>query len=185
MGSCYSSAVSARELVPEIPVEVIDSRNCYMGEGFAAIAAAEAARKAGTLKDVVRAAENITSKTQTVFYINGTEYIKKCGRLNLPQEVLDKWVKTKVLMVLKEGKLDPHQIQNDPADELLEAMDRMMGGKSGRLHVAIAHGDIDPSDLKNRIASRYSPDEILTCTLTPVAGVHTGPGIIGVNFFIE
>lgn len=185
LGSCYNSALDAKNMLPDIPIEVIDSRNCYMGLGFAVIAAAEAARRTGDLQASVQAAKSIIAKSQTIFYINGMEYIKKCGRVNLPQEILDKWLKSKVLMILRDGKLEPHQIQNEPIDELMTTMDSMIGGKTGKLHVAIAHGDIDTTELKSRIASRYNPVELVTCMLTPVAGVHTGPGVMGISFYNE
>jgi fatty acid-binding protein DegV len=95
MGSCHSSALAAKNLVPELPVEVVDSRNCYMGEGFAAQAAAEAARGGGTMEEVARAAREMAEKMHTVFYIDGMEYIRRCGR-RAAEDILDKWQKTKV-----------------------------------------------------------------------------------------
>jgi DegV family protein with EDD domain len=185
LGSCYNSALAAKEMVPGVPIEVVDSRNCYMGQGFIAIAAAKAAQKTGDINAAVQAAKNLVAKTQTIFYINGMEYIKKCGRVNLPQDIMDKWLKTKVIMILKDGKLDPHPIQGSPTDELLAAMDRMLGGNKDRLHVAVAYGDMDTAEPKKGIESRYSPVEMVTSRLTPVAGVHTGPGVMGISFYNE
>jgi fatty acid-binding protein DegV len=80
--------------------------------------------------------------------------------------------------------VDPHR-WSKTRGRLLENDGSMLAGRAGRMHAAIAHGDLDPSGLQKRIASAYSPVELLTCTLTPVAGVHTGPGIMGVNFYLE
>jgi DegV family protein with EDD domain len=184
MGASYNSALAAKEKVPGIPIEVIDSRNCYMAQGFAAVAAASTAQSGGNLKEATQAAQNIVSKVQTIFYVDTMEYLKKCGRVNLPSEVVDQWLKKKVMIVVKDGKLEPHPLQGNPADQLIEVMDKMVSNKDS-LHVAVAHGDIDPTDLKNRVAQRYNPVELLTCMLTPVAGVHTGPGLMGISFYNE
>ena len=91
------------------------------------------------------------TKSHNFYYVDTMEYIKKCGRVNLPQDVLDKWLKMRVMMIIKDGKLDVHQLAGDPQDQLIELMDQLSGTTTGRLHVGITHGDLDPNSLKNRI----------------------------------
>jgi DegV family protein with EDD domain len=53
------------------------------------------------------------------------------------------------------------------------------------LHVAVMHADAPDTAiaLKNRISSRFECQEIFITEFTPVMGVHTGPGLIGVAFY--
>jgi len=185
MGACYNVALAAREMFPGMNIEVVDSRSCYLGQGMPAIEAAKVAEASGDLKATVKAAQAIVTKMQTIFYVDGTEYLKKCGRVNLPQEVLDKWQKTRVLMIVKDGKLDPHPIQGEPINQMLDTLAQMTAGGTGALHMGIVHGDLDSTDFEQKLRARYKPVEILTCTQTPVAGVHTGPGMMGVSFYRE
>ena len=57
--------------------------------------------------------------------------------------------------------------------------------KGQPLHVAVMHADAleKATDLKNRIASQFDCEEIFITEFTPVMGVHTGPGLIGVAFY--
>ena len=40
-------------------------------------------------------------------------------------------------------------------------------------------------ELKNRISSQFECSEIFITEFTPVMGVHTGPGLIGIAFYSE
>ncbi|MBA7650188.1 hypothetical protein ES703_57990 [subsurface metagenome] len=57
--------------------------------------------------------------------------------------------------------------------------------KEQPLHVAVMHADaLDKAvALRNRISSQFDCEEILITEFTPVMGVHTGPGLIGVAFY--
>ena len=184
MGAAYVSAMAAKELVPWLPMEIIDSRTAYMSQGFAAIAASKVAKTGGSLKEVADAAQNVANKSHTFYAIDTVEYLRKGGRVSLPQEVLGKWLKVKALMIIKDGKLDPSQINGSMEDRLMEVMDQRVN-KAGRLHVAVMHGDTNPEELKSRIASKYKPFELITSEITPVIGTHTGPGTLGLCFYNE
>ena len=57
--------------------------------------------------------------------------------------------------------------------------------KGQPLHVAVMHADaLDKAvALSNRISSQFDCDELIITEFTPVMGVHTGPGLIGVAFY--
>ena len=59
--------------------------------------------------------------------------------------------------------------------------------KGQALHVVVMHADSpERADaFKERIASRLNCREIFVTEFTPVMGVHTGPGLIGVAFYGE
>ena len=165
-------------------MEIIDSRTAYMSEGFAAIAASKVAKKGGSLETIADAAKNVINKSHTFYAIDTVDYLRKGGRVSLPQEVLEKWLKVKALMIIKDGKLEPSQITGNMEAHLMAVMGEMVS-KEGRLHVVVMHGDINPEALKNRIAAKYKPYELLTSEITPVIGTHTGPGTLGLCFYSE
>ena len=53
------------------------------------------------------------------------------------------------------------------------------------LHVAVMHADAldKATTLKNRIAAQFDCAELFITEFTPVMGVHTGPGVIGIAFY--
>jgi len=60
---------------------------------------------------------------------------------------------------------------------------RVVTGQS--LHVAVMHADEmgEAMALRDRIASQFDCTELFITEFTPVMGVHTGPGVIGVAFY--
>jgi fatty acid-binding protein DegV len=69
---------------------------------------------------------------------------------------------------------------------ILKLMERNVV-KGEPLHVAVMHADaLDNANvLKNRIASQFNCSELFITEFTPVMGVHTGPGLLGVAFYGE
>jgi fatty acid-binding protein DegV len=59
--------------------------------------------------------------------------------------------------------------------------------KGQLLHVAVMHADaLDKAiALRDRIASQFNCTELFITEFTPVMGVHTGPGLLGVAFYGE
>ncbi len=57
--------------------------------------------------------------------------------------------------------------------------------KGQPLHVAVMHADApDRAELlRNQISSQYECTELFITEFTPVMGIHTGPGVIGVAFY--
>ena len=53
------------------------------------------------------------------------------------------------------------------------------------LHIAVMHADApdEAIRLRNRISAQFDCTELFITEFTPVMGVHTGPGLIGVAFY--
>jgi fatty acid-binding protein DegV len=58
--------------------------------------------------------------------------------------------------------------------------------KGQPLHVAIMHADaLDKAvALRSRISSQFDCAELFITEFTPVMGIHTGPGLVGMAFYI-
>ncbi|HET6477446.1 MAG TPA: DegV family protein, partial [Dehalococcoidales bacterium] len=59
--------------------------------------------------------------------------------------------------------------------------------KGEPLHAAVMHADAldNAIVLRNRVASQFNCAEVFITEFTPVMGVHTGPGLLGVAFYSE
>ena len=57
--------------------------------------------------------------------------------------------------------------------------------KGQPLHVAVIHADAlnRAKELMGEILSRFDCAELFITEFTPVMGVHTGPGVVGVAFY--
>ena len=67
---------------------------------------------------------------------------------------------------------------------------RLMGRKIKKgkpIHAALMHADAleQAQILRGRISARFNCIDTFITEFTPVMGVHTGPGVIGVAFYSE
>jgi len=188
LSAAFNSANIARELVPDLLIEIIDSRISTMAMGFGVIAAARTAAAGGNKEDVIQTAKDIFSRVHFFVVLDTLDYLRRGGRVNLPAAVIANLLKVKPILTLKEGKVIPVSRPRTRAkalEHLLSLMEEKI--TNSQLHIAIMHGD-DPDgveNLKQKIVSRFKYAELLITGFTPVMGAHTGPGLLGVAFYNE
>lgn len=188
LSAAYSSAVNAREMVPEVPIEIVDSRISTMAMGFGVIAAARVASSGGGLEQVVNAAKDIFARVHLFFALDTLDYLRRGGRVNLPAAVIANLLKVKPVLTLKGGKVVP-AARPRTKPKALECLLSLVKERvtDTPLHAAVMHGD-NPDGaeyLKKEMASRFNCAELLVTGFTPVMGAHTGPGLIGIAFYNE
>ena len=189
LGAAYNSACNARELVSDVPIEVIDTRSAMMAQGFVVLEAAKVAAAGGTMEEIAKAARDMIPKVHLLWAMDTLEYMRKGGRISLPQAILASWLNVKPIATIEEGKVEPlARVRNKPKalEKLLELAAGLVTGKSP-LHVTVMHGDVpkEAEQLKQRVANRFQCSELLTSEITPVIGTHTGPGTLGLAFYNE
>ena len=82
MSATHSSAQKAAEMLPGKRIEVVDSRSCAMGQGYMAIAAAQAVADGATVKQAIAAAEEIRGRTYLFGALPTLRYIAMSGRVS-------------------------------------------------------------------------------------------------------
>ena len=191
LGASYSTAISAVEVVADTPVEVVDTSTAMLAQGFITLEAAKAAAKGGTMQEVAQAARDAIPKVHIFWAMDTLDYMRRGGRVSLPQAVLASWLKVKPIMSIEteDGKVHPlERTRTKPkaVDKLFELMEQRVKG-TGPLHVGVIHGDIpdEAESLKARVQELYNPVEILTSEITPVVGTHLGPGALGIALYEE
>jgi DegV family protein with EDD domain len=141
--------------------------------------------------EVAQAARDAIPKV-TIFWVMDTlDYMRRGGRVSLPQAVLASWLQVKPIMSIEseDGKIHPlERTRTKPkaVDKLFEIMAQRVKG-TGPLHVGIIHGDIpdEAESLKTRVLELYKPVEVLINEITPVVGTHFGPGALGIALYEE
>ena len=187
--ACYSSALNAKTLVEGLPIEVIDTRTAMMAQGFSALAAAKVAASGGNISEVSQAALSVVSKANIFWTMDTLKYLRKGGRVSLPQSILANTLQVKPIMGIVDGKVTPLARARTKAkaiDKLFELMDERVI-KTSPLHVAVIHGDVEgeAQQVEQKVMARYKPVELLRSEMTPVVGAHIGPGAVGLAFYNE
>jgi fatty acid kinase fatty acid binding subunit len=171
-------------------VLVLESGNAAMGQGFVALAAAEAARGGATLRECVGTAEAVSSRTHLVFALRSLRFLAQGGRV--PHAVA--WAAGALgirpivhyhagsVGLAGRARSDEKALQS-----LLESVGRFTGTDGGPLHMAIQHaGAAEHAErLSTLVSERYCPQVLLKAPFTPAMVAHTGPGLCGLAFYRE
>ena len=188
LSAIYSTAVTAGKLIDGARVEVVDSRTAAMGQGFVVLEAARAAAAGADLEGVLRRIKEIVPRINLFAAIDTFKYLQRSGRVPVIAALMGSLLQIKPIIYLKDGQtglVEKPRTISRAMRRLVDLMAERVGGKP--VHVAVFHADAPQraEKLKEEIASRFRCAELYVTEFTPVMGVHTGPGLVGLTFWAE
>ncbi|TRZ51111.1 MAG: DegV family protein [Dehalococcoidia bacterium] len=187
----FNSARLAKEMaqkaLPDVEIEVLDCGTAAAAQGLIVLAAAKAATQGKNLTEVVETTRGVTQRVNLFATLDTLYYLVKGGRVPKAAALASSLLKIKPIFTINSG--DAHPVTN--ARTMAGAIKRISKImvqkviKGQPLHVVVMHADaLDKAvALSNRISSQFDCDELIITEFTPVMGVHTGPGLIGVAFY--
>jgi len=185
------AALTARESVPQPPIEIFDSQTAVGAYGFVALAAAKAAAAGKPLPEVIEAAKDVQKRVNLILTLDTLKYLAKGGRIGKAAHWAGTVLSIKPILEVPPatGVLEPLErvrTRRKALGRLLEIMqDRV--GKGQRLHASIEQANVleDAHWLEAQLSSLFDCAEIYINDFAPVAGVHCGPGVIGISFYAD
>jgi DegV family protein with EDD domain len=184
-GVFNSAQAAAAELVP-FPIEVVDSGTVAMAQGFVAMMAARAAEAGASLAEVVRRVKAFVPKVDLVATVESLEYAVRGGRLAWAGRLVDNLLHVKPLIRVRGndvGIIGQARTRAKAVRRLVDVVAERVG--DAPLHVAVLYSDAieEARRLKEEILSRFHCAEVHLEIITPVLGVHAGPGTLGLAFY--
>src|SRR5438477_385305 len=122
------------------PVEMVDSTNASMAEGFVAIEAARAASAGAALADVVGRAREVAARTRIFATIDTFEFLKRSGRVRKVQAYAATMLNIKPVFRFQDGDAEGigrPRTRGRALDRIVEETLREAGGRT--LHLAAFH----------------------------------------------
>lgn len=189
LSGTYSSAMTAKANLPNIPIEIIDSRGVSMQIGFPAVAAANVADAGGDLKAVADAARALVGRTHLYFVVGTLEYLKRGGRIGKAAWLLGSALDLKPILALKDGVIFPAakvRTRRKALDMLFQMIGEQIPAGS-KVHMSVINiaAPEEAAELKRQLQARFSPVEMVEAECSPAIGAHGGPGTVGAAFFVE
>ncbi len=179
----------AKKNLQNIAIEVMECTTAAAGQGLVALAAARAASLDKSLNEVREIARGIMSRVNLFATMDTLQYLVKSGRVPQAAALVNSILSIKPIFTLNHS--DAHTValprtMKSAIDRMLKLMEAAIV-KGQSLHVSVMHADAfeQAVSFKNRINSHFDCQEIFVTEFTPVMGVHTGPGLIGVAFYGE
>lgn len=178
-GTAGSARLAAEAVAAQVPVEVVDSRSVSLGLGFIALEAARAARAGGDLATVASAARKLVPNVHIIFFADTLEYLQKGGRIGRAAAIAGSLLALKPLMRLDEGVVVPHERTRTRSKAIDGLVKFVADFPRVRQLGALKSGDADIEVLLDRLAPLFPRERILVGEVSPVIGVHLGPGALG------
>lgn len=181
LSGTVGSALTAKAAVPEVRIEVIDSRSVCLGLGIAVARAAEAALAGGTPEAVAAAALYVIEHQRITLTLDTLEYLRRGGRLGRGAAFLGSLLSIKPVLEIKDGELHPYErVRTRP--RALDLLYQRMAELEKVTDIGVMHATTpdDAERLGQRLRARFPGARLLTGQIGSVLGVHAGPGTIGV-----
>ena len=174
----------------DLTIEVINTLNIGIGAGFVGIYAAELLEQGLDFDTVVEKTRAAVSDSKVIFGLETLEYLMKGGRIGKVSGILGSALKIKpIISCNADGIYDTIAKVRGRKQSISKMLDiaRAQIGNHKNYYLALCHGDaLDEmlqmkEDLRELIdnAHIYSEGQI-----SPVLGVHTGPGLLGIGVMI-
>jgi DegV family protein with EDD domain len=182
-GTINSARVGA-EHVKEAVIHVVDTMTLSGGERFQVLAAAKAAKAGWNPKAILDRLAKIRENTEVVFTLETLEYLARGGRIGRVQALMGSLLKIKPIIRVDhadgrystagKGRTVAQNIAT-MADHILE----MYG--SAPLWVTVLHGRFSDAaeTMAKSLQERLNIKKLEILRISPVLGVHTGPGVVG------
>ncbi len=183
LSGTYESAMNARNLIEgKCRIEVIDSKTVAGGLGLIIISAANAAKEGASLDQLIESVHSAMNRSHFIVYFDTLTYLAKGGRIGKAKELLGSVLSVKQILAIKDGELVPLTRKRS----LSAGMDYLysfVAGFSNIEGLGVEHTTTPEAadNLAKRLGSVFPEDKIFRSTVSPVLGVHGGPGAVAVT----
>lgn len=179
----YQSALSAKSLLKgKCRIEVIDSRAVAMGLGLIIISAARKAKAGATLDELTDFVKNAISRSHFVVYFDTLKYLAKGGRIGKVKGLLGAMLSVKQIVTMKDGELVP-LTQRRTLGAGMDCLYNFAAGYPNAELVGVEHATTpdEAARMVDRLSAIFPKERIFIAVISPVLGVHSGPGAMAVT----
>jgi len=193
LSSDYAAALSTAEMMTDngsdSTIHVVDTYSAAIPQGFLAMQTARQVKQGRSIHEVLQWLEQARKRAGLVASLETLEYLARGGRIGKAQRFLGSMLDVKPLLSLIDGVVTPVAIQRSSKKLLSAIIDavaqKVVGWK--KIMLAVLHADdLDRAKmLSGMVKDAFAYQDIYLCELTPMMGVHVGPGVIGVGYYFE
>jgi fatty acid kinase fatty acid binding subunit len=190
ISAAYESASAARSMLlqkhPQAEVEVIDSRNAALCQGWMAIQAARAAAAGMGFQSIVALVKKLVPISHMIQTADTLRYLYLGGRIGKAQSLLGSMLNIKPLIGLEDGVIVPlgrtHSRRQAYA-AMADMAAAVIGEGTARIGYLHAGAPEEALKVKEQVEAKVRVVESIIGELTPVLAVHTGPGMAGLCYY--
>jgi len=177
----------AREIIPHVRIEVIDSRNVSLCQGWMVIEAARAALAGKSLEEIVALVGRMIPITRMIQTADTLKYLYLGGRIGKAQHLVGTLLNIKPLIGIEDGIIVPlgtARSRNSAYKMMVDMLENAVGAM-GKIKIAYVHAGArqEVEKIKRLVEERLTVVEGIFAELSPALAVHSGPGTAGLCYF--
>ena len=188
LSGTLASAEAAKELLPDQPITLIDSLSTTIGLGFQVLEAARALEAGATREEASARVLAMRDHVTILFTVDTLEYLRKGGRIGGAQALLGTMLSIKPILTVQDGMVQPLEKVRTRKRALARITSAIVE-RSGTdvAGIAVLHGaaEEEARQLEEQGQQRMQSEHYYFTEVTPIIGVHTGPGVIGVAAYTK
>jgi DegV family protein with EDD domain len=184
MSGTYQSAVMAKNMLPDLDIEVIDSRFVSLGLGAIVFEAARAAQKGATKEEVVRLVKDLIPRVTVLFCVDTLHYLEKNGRIGKARSFLGTMLNIKPVLGVTDGVIVPVEKVRGKKKGLARLTEHVKKATKdvSAVNLIMMHGNAhdEAAMLLEELKGSLPVVDGKIVIIGSVVGVHAGPGVVGV-----
>ncbi|MBN2499286.1 MAG: DegV family protein [Anaerolineales bacterium] len=166
-------------------VTMVDTMTLSGGQRFQVLAAALAAKAGQSKEEILKLLERIRAATEVIYTLETLEYLQRGGRIGRVQALASSVLNIKPIINVdkadgKYSTVGKTRTLKKALKTIQEHLDSIYGDEP--LWVCVLHGKFaeQAEELAAMVQERLNVAKLEVLRISPVLGVHTGPGIVGI-----
>lgn len=186
LSGTYNAVKMIAEQETDLKTLVLDTKNVSLASGFNAIQAAKYIKEGMDWETLTKTVSKNVKNTKIFYYVPILKYMQKGGRIGLVASIIGSQLNIKPIISFNDDGIAyaaaKGRGENRSIDKTLELATKYIGDNEN-YNLGIVHAAVkEKSDLlKNKLTSELPNAQILDGGyISPVLGVHVGPGGVGI-----
>jgi len=186
----YQAATVAQKMIkeefPNIQIEVIDTCNASLCQGWMVIEAARSALAGLSLDQITATVKKMIPISHMIQTADTLKYLYMGGRIGRAQQLMGSMLNIKPIVGMDNGIIVPlgrahtrAQAYQQMADMVSDAVGKSKT-KIAYVHAGAQH---EVEKIKKLVEAKVNVVESLVAELSPALAVHTGPGTAGLCYY--
>ena len=183
-GTLESARLGAQE-VAGANITLVDSMTLSGGQRFQVFGAVKGVKAGWSVPKILERLDQIRAATETIYTLETLVYLARGGRIGRVQALAGSILKLKPIIKVDkaDGKYDTVGKERTMPKALEGIRQYLLGvyGAQTPLHISVMHGQFadQAKILSETLKEKLNVAKTEILRISPVLGVHTGPGIVG------
>lgn len=175
-----------RDEAPDVRIEVVDTRNVSLCQGWMVIEAARAALAGLSLDLITATVKKMIPISHMIQTADTLKYLYLGGRIGKAQQLVGSVLHIKPLIGMEDGIIVPlgrAHSRGQAYQQMTDMVAEVVGQGKAKIAYVHAGAQREVTRLKEAVESKVDVVESFVAELSPALAVHTGPGTAGLCYY--